>query len=75
MTKKHLTPKKLLEKVSQLIIVVSGVSKNISKVYHNLTMQKVLFKRIKFLLNFKVVRHPSILLYVLELDYLNNLYS
>ena len=36
---------KLLQKVSQLIIVVSGVSNNLSKVYHNLTMQKVLFSR------------------------------
>ena len=38
-------PEKLLQKVSQRYIVVYGVLNNISKVYQNLTMQKVLFSR------------------------------
>ena len=36
-----LTPKKLLQKVSQRFIVVSGVFNNISKVYHSVTTGKV----------------------------------
>ena len=43
--KTHLTLKKLQQKVSQRFIVVLGVLDNISKVYLNLTMQKVLFSR------------------------------
>ena len=41
MKKTHLTLKKLQQKVSQRFIVVLGVLNKISKVYPNLTMQKI----------------------------------
>ena len=44
MKKNHLTLKKLQQKVSQWFIVVLGVLNNISKVYQNLTLQKVYFQ-------------------------------
>ena len=43
--KTHLTLKKLQQEVSQRFIVALGVFINISKVYQNLTVQKVLFSR------------------------------
>jgi hypothetical protein len=40
-----LTPKKLLQKVFQLILLVLGVLCNILKVYQNLSPGKVFFSR------------------------------